>query len=184
MKHHEPITLNRDCEAIQIPSGNQMTLPAGTVVMMSQALGDTYTVTTAHGFMVRIAGKDADAMGLEKTATAAAAPVAVESPADLEQLVWDQLKTCFDPEIPVNIVDLGLVYHCSVAPLEGGGYRADLKITLTAPGCGMGGVLAADAQSKIGDLPGIKEAIVEVVFEPQWNPSMMSEAARLQLGMM
>jgi probable FeS assembly SUF system protein SufT len=184
MKSHEPITLTRDCEAIQIPSGAKMVLPAGTIVMITQSLGDTYTVTTDHGYMVRISGKDADAMGLERTA---ATPVTSEPPRgaeELEKLVWDQLRTCYDPEIPVNIVDLGLVYQCSVTALESGGQRAEVKLTLTAPGCGMGGVLAADAQAKIEALPGISEANVEVVFDPPWNPSMMSEAARLELGMM
>lgn len=184
MKPHEPITLIRDCEAIQIPSGTKMTLPEGTIVMITQSLGDTYTVTTDHGYMVRIAGKDADAMGLERTVTAAAPEQAPSDPAELERLVWDQLRTCYDPEIPVNIVDLGLVYECVVRPLGDGGHRAEVKLTLTAPGCGMGGVLAADAQAKIGALPGIREANVEIVFEPQWNPGMMSEAARLELGMM
>jgi probable FeS assembly SUF system protein SufT len=184
MKPHESITLSRDCEAIQIPSGAKMVLPAGTMVMITQSLGDTYTVTTDHGYMVRISGKDADAMGFERAATAsvatADAPGGVE---DLEKLVWDQLRTCYDPEIPVNIVDLGLVYECKVTEIEDGGHRADVKLTLTAPGCGMGGVLAADAQDKIGGLAGIREANVEIVFEPPWNPSMMSEAARLELGM-
>lgn len=184
MKPHEPITLTRDCEAIQIPSGTKMVLPAGTLVMITQSLGDTYTVTTDHGYMVRISGRDADAIGLEHTAPPAADAPAPSGPEDLEKLVWDQLRTCYDPEIPVNIVDLGLVYECAVAPLAGGGYRAEVKLTLTAPGCGMGGVLAADAQAKIGALPGIREANVEVVFEPAWNPGMMSEAARLELGMM
>jgi len=186
MKPHESITLSRECEAIQIPSGAKMVLPKGTMVMITQSLGDTYTVTTDHGYMVRISGKDADAMGLEQRT--AAAPVADTTlPQDkegLEKLVWDQLRTCFDPEIPVNIVDLGLVYECAVTALEGGGHRADVKLTLTAPGCGMGGVLAADAQGKIEGVPGVREAVVEVVFEPPWNPSMMSEAARLELGMM
>jgi probable FeS assembly SUF system protein SufT len=186
MKPHESITLSRDCEAIQVPSGTKMVLPAGTLVMITQSLGDTYTVTTDHGYMVRIAGKDADAMGLEKrpSAVAPASADAAAAPQDLEKLVWEQLRTCYDPEIPVNIVELGLVYQCTVSPLEGGGHRAEVKLTLTAPGCGMGGVLAADAQSKIEALPGIREANVEVVFEPAWNPSMMSEAARLELGMM
>jgi probable FeS assembly SUF system protein SufT len=184
MKSHESITLTRDCEAIQIPSGSKMVLPAGTLVMITQSLGDTYTVTTDHGYMVRIAGKDADAMGLERSAAPAAAPEVPQKPEDLEKLVWDQLRTCYDPEIPVNIVDLGLVYECSVTSLEGGGHRAEVKLTLTAPGCGMGGVLAADAQAKIEALPGVREAVVEVVFEPPWNPGMMSEAARLELGMM
>jgi len=184
MKNDEPITLTRDCEAIQIPSGTKMMLQAGTIVMITQSLGNTYTVTTDHGYMVRISGNDADAMGLERTAPPPASPEVPEKAEDLEKLVWDQLRTCYDPEIPVNIVDLGLVYECSVKPLAGGGHAAEVKLTLTAPGCGMGGVLAGDAQAKIGALPGIREANVEVVFEPQWNPSMMSEAARLELGMM
>jgi probable FeS assembly SUF system protein SufT len=184
MKPHESITLSRDCEAIQIPSGTKMVLPAGTLVMITQSLGDTYTVTTDHGYMVRISGKDADAMGLERSAAAPLADAAPQDKDELEKLVWDQLRTCYDPEIPVNIVDLGLVYQCAVTPLEAGGHRADVKLTLTAPGCGMGGVLAADAQGKIEALPGVREASVEVVFEPPWNPSMMSEAARLELGMM
>jgi probable FeS assembly SUF system protein SufT len=184
MKPHESITLSRDCEAIQIPSGGKMMLPAGTMVMITQSLGDTYTVTTDHGYMVRISGKDADAMGLERPQSAAAAPEAPQGAEDLEKLVWDQLRTCYDPEIPVNIVDLGLVYECKITELEHGAHRADVKLTLTAPGCGMGGVLAADAQDKIAGLAGIREANVEIVFEPPWNPSMMSEAARLELGMM
>lgn len=184
MNQHEPITLSRECEAIQIPNGTKMVLAAGTVVYVTQSLGDTYTVTTDHGYMVRIAGKDADAIGMEQTAPSPTVTEAPQGPEDLEKLVWDQLRTCYDPEIPVNIVDLGLVYQCSVVPLAAGGHRAEVKLTLTAPGCGMGGVLAADAQGKIGALPGIKESNVEIVFEPQWNPSMMSEAARLELGMM
>ena len=185
MSSHESITLSRDCEGIQIPSGAKMVLPAGTMVMITQSLGDTYTVTTDHGYMVRISGKDADAMGLERAAAAAVeATEAPQGAGDLEKLVWEQLRTCYDPEIPVNIVDLGLIYECTVTALEGGGHRAEVKLTLTAPGCGMGGVLAADAQSKIGGIAGIREANVEVVFEPPWNPGMMSEAARLELGMM
>ena len=184
MKMHEPITLARDCEAIQIPSGTRIMLPAGTEVVITQSLGDTFTVTTDHGYMVRIAGKDADVLGLEVSTASKPAEIAIQSPEDIEKLIWDQLKTCYDPEIPVNIVDLGLVYHCQVTALPAGGHRADVKITLTAPGCGMGGVIAADAQSKISGIPGIKEATVEVVFEPPWNTSMMSEAARLELGML
>lgn len=185
IKPHEPITIVRDCEAIQIPSGTKMTLPAGMIVMITQSLGDTYTVTTDHGYMVRIAGKDADAMGLERSESApGAAPTAPQSREDLEKLVWDQLRTCYDPEIPVNIVELGLVYECTLTALPESDYRVEIKLTLTAPGCGMGGVLAADAESKIRALPGIREASVEIVFEPAWNPSMMTEAARLELGML
>ena len=184
IKSPEPITLARDCEAIQIPSGTKMVLPAGTIVMITQSLGDTYTVTTDHGYMVRIAGKDADAMGLERSESAAAASSTANSREELEKLVWDQLRTCYDPEIPVNIVELGLVYECKLTELPEGDYRVEIKLTLTAPGCGMGGVLAADAETKIRALPGIREASVEIVFEPAWNPSMMTEAARLELGML
>ena len=185
IKSHEPITLARDCEAIQIPSGTKMVLPAGTIVMITQSLGDTYTVTTDHGSMVRIAGKDADAIGLERTlAPTAPEPTTPQNRDELDKLVWEQLRTCYDPEIPVNIVELGLVYECTLNPLPDGDYRVDVKLTLTAPGCGMGGVLASDAQSKIGALPGVREASVEIVFEPAWNPSMMTEAARLELGML
>ena len=184
MNTHEPIELTRDCEAIQVPSGTRMVLPRGTTVRITQSLGDTYTVTTDHGYMVRISGRDADAVGLVASKGPEAETARVASAEDLEKLVWDQLKTCYDPEIPVNIVDLGLVYHCGVTPLPEGGNRVDVKMTLTAPGCGMGSAIAADAEGKIAQLPTVKRASVEVVFEPPWNPSMMSEAARLELGMM
>jgi probable FeS assembly SUF system protein SufT len=184
MKMHERIELTRDCEAIQVPSGTRIVLPRGTAVMITQSLGDTYTVTTDHGYMVRIAGRDADAMGLAAAPGADAAAPSIASTEDLEKLVWDQLKTCYDPEIPVNIVELGLVYHCAVTPLPEGGNRVEVKMTLTAPGCGMGGVIAADAEAKLARLPTVGQVSVEVVFEPPWNPSMMSEAARLELGML
>ena len=183
MTSREPITLRRDCEAIQIPSGTPMTLAAGTQVVITQSLGGTYTVTTHHGEMVRIAAQDVDALGIESAATAAPRASA-PGPQDLEQLVWDQLRTCFDPEIPVNIVDLGLVYHCAITPLPEGGHKAEVKMTLTAPGCGMGSILQADAKSKIVAVRGIVAVDVELVLDPPWNPSMMSEAAKLQLGML
>ena len=182
MKTNEPITLSRDCEAIQIPSGQKVSLSAGTQVSLTQSLGGSYTVTTDQGYLVRIANKDADAIGKEAEASQAERLTAAAGPADLEKLVWDQLKTCFDPEIPVNIVDLGLVYHCQVTPLPDGGNKVDVKFTLTAPGCGMGRVLKADMESKILSLSGIKDVDVEVVFDPPWDPSMMSDAAKVQLG--
>jgi len=184
MKTNEPIILSRDCEAIQIPSGKKVMLPAGSQVTVTQSLGGTYTVVTGQGDMVRIANKDADAIGKEAEASQAEKLTVVEGPADLEKLVWDQLKTCFDPEIPVNIVDLGLVYHCQVTPLPEGGNKVDVKFTLTAQGCGMGGVLKADMQSKILNLSDVKDVDVEVVFDPPWEPSMMSDAAKIQLNMM
>ena len=184
MKTNESIILSRDCEAIQIPSGKKVMLPAGSQVTVTQSLGGTYTVVTGQGDMVRIANRDADAIGKEAEASQAEKLTVVEGPADLEKLVWDQLKTCFDPEIPVNIVDLGLVYHCQVTPLPEGGNKVDVKFTLTAQGCGMGGVLKADMQSKILNLSDVKDVDVEVVFDPPWEPSMMSDAAKIQLNMM
>ena len=184
MKTNEPIILSRDCEAIQIPSGEKVMLPAGSRVTVTQSLGGSYTVTTDQGYLVRIANKDADAIGEEAEASQAERLTAAAGPADLEKLVWDQLKTCFDPEIPVNIVDLGLVYHCQVTPLPEGDNKVDVKFTLTAPGCGMGQVLKADMESKILSLSGVKDVGVEVVFDPPWDPSKMSEAAKVQLGFM
>jgi probable FeS assembly SUF system protein SufT len=184
MKTNEPIILSRDCEAIQIPSGQKISLSAGTQVRVTQSLGGSYTVTTDQGYLVRIANKDADAIGKEAEASQAERLTAAEGSADLEKLVWDQLKTCFDPEIPVNIVDLGLVYHCQVTPLPEGDNKVDVKFTLTAPGCGMGQVLKADMESKILSLSGVKDVDVEVVFDPPWDPSKMSDAAKVQLGFM
>lgn len=184
MKTNEPIILSRDCEAIQIPSGEKVMLPAGSRVTVTQSLGGSYTVTTDQGYLVRIANEDADAIGKEAEVSQAERLTAAAGPADLEKLVWDQLKTCFDPEIPVNIVDLGLVYHCQVTPLPEGGNKVDVKFTLTAQGCGMGQVLKGDMESKILSLSDVKDVDVEVVFDPPWEPSMMSDAAKIQLNMM
>lgn len=185
MAIHELIALSRDCEAIMIPSGERAMLPAGTEVRVIQTLGGSYTVTTPWGDMLRIAGQDADAIGEEiAPELEAGASAAADGPVDVEGLVWDQLRTCFDPEIPVNIVDLGLVYVCRVTPLPEGGNKAEVTFTLTAPGCGMGDVLKADVQAKVVSLPAIEVVEVEVVVEPPWDPSRMSEAAKLQLGMM
>lgn len=184
MKGDGPITLSRDCEAILIPSGEKLRILAGSQVWVTQSLGGNYTVTTDHGYMVRIVGKDADALGM---VTAAAlqpgTSASAEGAEDFEKLVWDQLKTCFDPEIPINIVDLGLVYHCRATPLAEGGNKVEVKFTLTAPGCGMGEALKADIQSKILNVPGIREVNVELVWDPPWDQSMISGSAKLQLGM-
>lgn len=182
MKSHEPTTIRRDCQAVQIPSGEKTRLPAGTPVTITQALGDTFTVITEHGQMMRVAGTEADALGMEVAPPApapAAGPLTAET---IGQRVWDQLRTLYDPEIPVNIVDLGLIYLCRVQPLPGGGHRAEVRMTLTAPGCGMGDVLKEDAERKISRVPGVTEVRVDVVFDPPWSPSMMSDAARLELG--
>jgi probable FeS assembly SUF system protein SufT len=176
----EPITLSRACEVIEIPSGIRGSLPAGAVVRIMQSLGSGYTVTTDRGYMYRVDAKDTDAVGLSNALTAQAP--AVHEGALTKQMVWDQLKTVYDPEIPVNIVDLGLVYSCVIAPLEQDGNRIHIKMSMTAPGCGMGNVLKADVESKLSRLPGVKEVYVEVVFDPPWHPGLMSDAAKLQLG--
>ncbi len=173
----EQLELAREVDVTQIPSGIPHKLPAGTKVRLMQSLGGSYTVMTDFGYMVRIDAKDADALGL----TPADAPA--ESSAEFsEKLVWDQLRTVYDPEIPVNVVDLGLIYACSISPLPEGS-KIDIKMTMTAPGCGMADVLKADIQRKLSSLPSVKEVDVEVVFDPPWHPGKMSEGARLQLGL-
>lgn len=173
------IELKRDCEATQVPYGGVHVLPAGTRVRIMQSLGGSYTVATEQGAMMRIEANHADALGLASDAKQApAAPVEFS-----EKLVWDQLKTVFDPEIPVNIVDLGLVYSCQITPAESGGHKIEIKMAMTAPGCGMGDVLRADIERKLSQLPEVKEVHAEIVFDPPWNPSRMSDAAKLQLGL-
>jgi len=179
MRYSEPIELKRDCPAIMIPAGTPTILQAGTEVTITQSLGGTYTVV-ADGIMARISGKDADALGIdpeeEKSEEYKGGPVD-------EKMIWDQMKNCYDPEIPVNIVDLGLIYDCKVTPVEGGN-RVDIKMTLTAPGCGMGPAIAGDVDQRVRGVPGVTDVNVEVVWDPIWNQSMMSDAARLQLGLM
>lgn len=176
----EIVALKRETEATEIPSGRKMTFFSGTEVIILQMLGGSYTVMTHMGQMASIAGKDSDALGKPIPEE----PAAVEAGEALstEKLVWTQLKTCYDPEIPHNIVDLGLVYNCKVSPLEGESQKVDIKMTLTAPGCGMGEWLRQDVQKKVMTVPGIKECNVEVVFDPPWDRSMMHPALRRELG--
>jgi probable FeS assembly SUF system protein SufT len=180
------IALTRDVAVMQIPSGERVVLPSKSLIRITQSLGGNYTVEVPSiGGLYRIDGKDSDALGLSPaTGAGAGAPAAGGEGALTENLVYDALKTVYDPEIPVNVVELGLIYDLTLKPLEGGGNRVEVKMTLTAPGCGMGSAIAADARSKIIELPGVKEADVELVWEPVWNPSMMSEAAKLTLGLM
>lgn len=181
MSRQEEVTLLRDIEAVQVPFGEKVPLAKGSRVRITQALGGTYTVVTEYGNMMRIAAGDADALGQEtKVGHDGEDPLEGEA---LEQALWEQMKSCYDPEIPVNIVDLGLVYSCKVEPGEEGRNKVEVIMTLTAPGCGMGPVIADDVKQKVLTVPGVAEAHVEVVFEPQWDRDMMSEAARLQLGM-
>ena len=178
---NQPISLSREVDAIEIPSGEPRMLPAGTGIRVMQFLGNSYTIVCEYG-MFRVDVKNAEAMGITPPVAPEPAASASEPRAFSEQMVWDQMKTVFDPEIPVNIVDLGLVYSCETKPVEEGGKRIDIKMSMTAPGCGMGNVLKMDVETKLKNLPEVKEVNVEIVFEPAWNPSRMSEAARLQLG--
>lgn len=181
MHMNEAITVQRDCDAVLIPAGEPITLTAGSVVYVTQSLGGSYTVSI-HGNLARIAGKDLDALGLEPIAETTNTTGTADGTVD-ESLVWDQMRTCYDPEIPINIVDLGLVYDCVTTPLPEGGHRVDIRMTLTAPGCGMGTFLVDDVRGKILQVPNISEVNVDLVFEPPWSQEMMSEAARLQTGM-
>jgi probable FeS assembly SUF system protein SufT len=179
---HTDKTLTRDVEAIQIPSGFATTLHTGMIVTITQALGTNYTIVCERG-LFRIDGKDADALGLEPGAVPAPAPTEVIEGRVEDKAVWDQLRTCYDPEIPVNIVDLGLVYDCSVEDHTDGGSKVTVKMTLTAPGCGMGPVICSEAQQKICALPGVREADVQLVWDPPWNQGMISEVGRMKLGL-
>jgi len=183
MRYHT--TLSREVEAAEIPYGGKVMLASGTVVTIAQALGGTFTVLTPQGYMVRIAGKDADALGDDFAAEAAKhAPPVLSADRSVQDMAWDQLRTCYDPEIPVNIVDLGLVYTCEAEKRADEGQKVTVRFTLTAPGCGMGDYLRDDIRGKLMTIPGVKEADVQVVLEPVWNQSMMSDSARLQLGLM
>jgi probable FeS assembly SUF system protein SufT len=176
----QPCTFERDCEVVMIPAGDEVTIPAGTVGYITQALGGSFTVFV-DGNLFRVAGIDADAIGKEPVMPPQLPEDATEN--DVEELLWDQLKTCYDPEIPVNIVDLGLVYRCELDSNERGERVVSVSMTLTAPGCGMGDILVDDVRSKLELVPTISQVDVELTFDPPWNQSMMSEVARLETGM-
>ncbi len=178
---NEPVTLSRDVTAVIIPAGEELLLREGTSGFITQALGGSFTVYV-EGNLFRIAGVDADALGKEPIT----APKVPENPtdADIENVIWEQLRTCYDPEIPVNIVDLGLIYRCEIRSLGNGQRSVDVDMTLTAPGCGMGDILVQDAQEKIAIVPTVAEVRVQLVFDPPWNQTMMSEEARLQTGLL
>lgn len=178
---NEPVTLSRDVTGIIIPAGEPLTLREGTSGFITQALGGSFTVYI-EGNLFRIAGADADALGKEPVPP----PEVPENPTDkdIEDVIWKQLKTCYDPEIPINIVDLGLIYRCEVESAPGGERSVTVDMTLTAPGCGMGDILVQDVQEKIAVIPTIADVRVELVFDPPWHQGMMSEEARLQTGML
>ncbi|MEX2516892.1 MAG: putative Fe-S cluster assembly protein SufT [Gammaproteobacteria bacterium] len=188
--YQEPVTLERDCEAVLIPAGTPLMLSAGSVVFITQALGGSYTVNI-NGNLARIDTQDADALGFEVEQADAPHELVGDGTVD-EAAVWEQLKTCYDPEIPIDIVELGLIYDCIITPLEGKdsenanakGNRVDIRMTLTAPGCGMGEFLAADVRSKVAKVPNVTEVNVDLTFDPPWSYDMMSEAAKLETGML
>ena len=177
----EPVKLSRDCPAVMVPQGDRVDLPAGTVGYITQALGGSFTVFV-EGNLFRIAGNDADALGKELPSPLHLPEGAGDE--EVEVLVWKQPRTCFDPEIPVNIVELGLVYDCIIEPLDDGRRKVGIRMTLTAPGCGMGDILVEDVCTKVEMIPTVAEADVDLVFDPPWNQSMMSDVARLETGMM
>jgi probable FeS assembly SUF system protein SufT len=180
MTSHDPINLTRDIDVIEIPSGARSTLRAGTAVRIMQSLGGSFTVTGEYGGMYRIDAADAEALGLAPPPKPEAA-TQPEGPLT-EEMVKKELRTVFDPEIPINILDLGLVYGLQIFPFDENAYKVSIRMSMTAPGCGMADVLKADVQKKIARLPNVKEVFVEVVADPPWNPGRMSEAAKLQLG--
>jgi probable FeS assembly SUF system protein SufT len=177
----EETTLTRDVEVTVVPYGDRITLKAQTPVIISQALGGSFTIVTMQGYMCRLDGLDADAIGKEPILPPSAEDLAHRP---LQDLAWEALKSCYDPEIPVNIVELGLVHSCEVEPLPEGGSRIAVRFTLTAPGCGMGDVLRSEIERKMLALPDVREADVQIQLDPPWDQSRMSDAARLQLGLM
>jgi len=183
MNTREEVTFSRNAEAIMIPSGERVLVPQGAQATITQSLGGAYTLITDRGLMVRISGGEVEAIGKTPQEAAAPTPEAELTKEKVEELVWDQLKTCFDPEIPVNIVDLGLVYDLTLGEGPAGGSTVDVQMTLTAQGCGMGPSIAMDAQRRIEALPGVAEAHVQVVWDPPWNPNMISPEGKAKLGM-
>lgn len=183
MGHDTEVTLNRDCRAQQVPQGMATTLPAGTPVTIVQSLGDWHTVMTERRQLLRIAAEDSDALGVKPPQRLASGASASDR-SSLEQRCLERLESCYDPEFPANVVDLGLVYVCEVTPLPDGGHEILVLMTLTAPGCGMGDVMKQEIEGKLAELPGVERVCVEIVFDPPWTPSRMTEAARLQLGLL
>jgi len=182
MHENTEVVLKRDVDAIRIPSGETFTLIAGAGVVITQALGGSFTVWTAEG-LARISDANADALGLEAPTQAAVSAAEGPAPVVEEKALWEQLRTCYDPEIPVNIVDLGLVYDCAVEQPPAQPAKVQVKMTLTAPGCGMGPAIAAEARAKLMSVPGVGEADVELVWDPPWNQDMISEPGKMKLGL-
>lgn len=179
MNRGSSIEVKRDVDAALIPSGTKVQLKAGSQVYVTQALGNAYTVYI-NGNLVRVPGKDGDALGL----VILELPDINEVEGSVEDKIWQQLRTCYDPEIPVNIADLGLVYNCAITPLGKNQFNAEVVMTLTAPGCGMGPVLVEEIKEKLLMINGMQEVKVELVFDPPWSREMMTDEAKLQLGLL
>ena len=177
---NEPFVVNRDVKAVMVPAGVEVSLRPGQAGYITQALGGSFTVYI-EGNLFRIAGENADAIGKDVVKAPELPPNATEE--DVKKLCWDQMRTCFDPEIPINIVDLGLIYDCNVTANPDGTRTVEISMTLTAPGCGMGEILVEDVKDKVQRIPTVSSARVELTFDPPWSQTMMSEAARLQTGM-
>jgi probable FeS assembly SUF system protein SufT len=177
----EPVTLKRDVDATAVPVGITERLPSGSLVYITQAMGGSFTIYF-EGNLYRVAGRDADALGKELVSPPRLEPGATDQ--DFEALVWEQLRTVYDPEIPINIVELGLIYECRIEKREDSQRAISIKMTVTAPGCGMGEILVDDVRERLKILPTAEQVDVELVFDPPWNQSMMSEAARLEAGLL
>ncbi len=177
---NEPVVIMRDVEAVMVPSGQAITLKIGLAGYITQALGGSFTIYV-EGNLYRLSGEQADAIGKEVVRPPELPPNATEE--DVRELAWQQMRSCFDPEIPINIVELGLVYDCRVQAASDQSRRIEVVMTLTAPGCGMGDVLVQDVKEKLCAIPTVGDVDVTLTFEPPWSQSMMSEAARLQTGM-
>lgn len=177
---NEPVVIKRDVEGLVVPAGTPVTLPKDALAYITQAMGGSFTVYF-EGNLIRVAGGDADALGKEPIAPPALPENATDE--QFEALAWEQLKTIYDPEIPINVVDLGLVYGCSISRLPSGDRTVNIMMTVTAPGCGMGEILLEEARQKISLIPTVAEVNVELVFDPPWNRDMMSESARLETGL-
>jgi probable FeS assembly SUF system protein SufT len=178
---NEPVTFTRDCASVVVPAGDVVTIPAGSMGFITQALGGSFTVYV-EGNLFRVSGQDADAIGKQAVDTPEVPPDADEQ--QIEALIWQQLRTCYDPEIPINIVDLGLIYQCELEPLGPQRWGVRIAMTLTAPGCGMGEILVQDVREKVEIIPTIDQVDVDLVFDPPWNQAMMSDEARLEAGLL
>jgi len=178
----QEVVFSRDCTVIQIPYGNEMRIPSGTPAEITQVLGGSFTVRTDGGYLVRVSGEDAEVIGQERLKDPAAGGLRDKTREEQEQIVRSVLATVYDPEIPVDILEMGLIYNVTVSPLTAGNVEVQVEMTLTAPGCGMGQIICDDVERRVGAIAGVAGVRVDLVFDPPWTPERMSESARLKLG--